>query len=373
VTAESKPRLLRRWSRRATAWAAGAAALVAGGSAAAVVATSGGTPHPRPSQSTSNAAQATKDALDSILGSNPDLGQPVSKLISQGKLPKATYAGDSGSVGVPAGVSRPRSATGTATGFVPGPSSGDFTLLQMASLALSEGCPASQAPIAGAIGAAESGGNSGAQGDVSLMDATWDWSEGLWQIRGLRSERGTGGLRDSLANADPAKDAKAMMAISSGCTDWTPWSTYNSGAYLAYLPSMQAAVAAATQYRLKTGSYPPVAAGGDGTVPSPQPLTSTPAIVRRSGKPTAKASPAAPSRTASSSARTSSSAPTKSAARSSSARPSAHPSATPSKSKSKLPTLPVKLPTLPIKTPTLPVHLPTSITLPPLPTLPGLP
>jgi hypothetical protein len=369
VTAESRPRLLRRWSRRATAWAAGAAALVAGGSAAAVVATSGGIPHPRPSQSTSNAAQATKDALDSILGSNPDLGQPVSKLISQGKLPKATYAGDNGKVGVPAGVSRPSTATGTATGFVPGPSSGDFTLLQMASLALSEGCPASQAPIAGAIGAAESGGNSGAQGDVSLMDATWDWSEGLWQIRGLKSERGTGGLRDSLANADPVKDAQAMMAISSGCTDWTPWSTYTSGAYLAYLPSMQAAVAAATQYRLKTGSYPPIAAGGAGAVPSPQPLTSTQATVRRSGTPTATKSSAAPSRTASSSARTSSSVPTKSAARSSSARPSA----TPSTSKSKLPTVPVKLPTLPIKTPTLPVHLPTSITVPPLPTLPGLP
>jgi hypothetical protein len=373
VTEEGKPPLLRRWSRRATTWIAGAAALVACGSAAAVVATSGDSPRPKPSNSASNAALTTKNALASILHANPDLGQPVAALISQGKLPKASYAGDNGRVGVPAGVkAAPTAATGAVPSFVPGPSSGDYSFLQMASLALSQGCPASEAPIAGAIGAAESGGDPGAQGDVTLMDGTWDWSEGLWQIRGLRSERGTGGLRDSLANADPVNDAKAMMVISNGCTDWTPWSTYNSGAYLAYLSSMQAAVAAANQYHLKTGSYPPVGSGASASVPSAETTISssvpTHPVTRRTGThAAARSTSAAPSHQPSP------------AASSSAARktPTPHPSSSPSSSKSKVPTLPiktslpVKLPTLPTKSPSLPVKLPTSISVPPL--LPGLP
>jgi hypothetical protein len=340
----------------------------------AVVATSGGAAQPRSSASQSNAALATKNALDAIVAKNPDLGQPVSALISQGKLPRAAYTGDRGRVGVPAGISDPSSAPGAVTGFVPGAASGDFTLVQMASLALSAGCSASQAPIAGAIGAAESGGDPGAQGDISLMDATWDWSEGLWQIRGLRSERGSGGLRDSLANADPEHDARAMMAISSGCTDWTPWSTYNSGAYLAYLPLTTAAVAAAQQYRLKTGSYPPVGAGDVASVPAAEAAASTAPVGKRSGTHPAKAS-AAQSSTAPAAAHASSSTATKSTA----ARPpSSHPPSTSSRRKLpplpiKTPTLPIKKPTLPIKTPTLPVKPPTSLPVPPLPTLPGIP
>jgi hypothetical protein len=372
VTDESRPWLLRRWSRRATTWAAGAAALIAGGSAAAVVATSGSTPRHQPASSQSDAALATKDALDAILAHDPDVGQPVANLISQGKLPKATYAGDHGQVGVPAGVSHPTTAPGTVPSFIPGSLSGDFSLLEMASLALSQGCPASQAPIAAAIGAAESAGNPGAQGDVSLMDGTWDWSEGLWQIRGLKSERGTGGLRDSLANADPVRNAKAMMAISSGCLNWTPWSTYNTGAYLSYLSLSTTAAEAAAKYRQKTGSYPPVGTGDAATVPSPDPTTSTRSAGGHPGTKKSTASAAA-SRSPSPGARANSSTPAKS--------PTAHPASTP-KSKSttkakalptKAPTLPVKLPPIPVPTPTLPVKLPTSISVPPIPVPPVLP
>ena len=91
---------------------------------------------------------------------------------------------------------------------MPGSVKGDFNLLQLGALALYVGCSPAEAPIAAAIAAAESGGNPGAQGDIALMDGTWDWSQGLWQIRGLRSERGTGGLRDSLANANPEKNGQ---------------------------------------------------------------------------------------------------------------------------------------------------------------------
>jgi hypothetical protein len=260
---------LRRWSRPKLASAAGVTALIAGGAAAALVAMGGG-----PAQSTPvyrDAALSTQHSeLGAIFKLHPNLAEPVVDLIQKDNLPKPVYAGDHGRVGVPKGVLNPTTTAGGAvTGFLAGPSSGDFTPLQLASLALRAGCSASQAVTAAAIAAAESGGNPGAQGDISLMDSTWDWSEGLWQIRGLRSERGTGELRDSLANADPVTNASAMYAISSGCTNWTPWTTYTSGAYLAYLPMMKSAVESAVGYKVKTGAYPPIGSGdGPATVPS---------------------------------------------------------------------------------------------------------
>src|SRR4051812_45486195 len=164
-TDRAEPRLwpLHRWSRRATVWAVGATALVVCGSAVAVVASAGGgSPHPKLAAGPSSSA--SKTALDAIIGGNPALGRPVSALISRGTLPKATSQGDTGRIGVPAGTKAPKRAATGANAFDPGPVDGAFTLVQLASLALSQGCSATAAPIAGAIGAAESGGNPGAQG-----------------------------------------------------------------------------------------------------------------------------------------------------------------------------------------------------------------
>ncbi len=370
MTDERTPRLLQRWSHRATAWSVACATLLAGGSAAALVATSGATTHPTPAR-TSSASDST-DALDAILGKNPDVGAPVSKLVHDGRLPRPTFAGDTGRVGVPAGVRQPTGALGAPPAVTALPASGGVSLLQLASLALSAGCAAAQAPIAAAIAAAESGGDPGAQGDVALMDGTWDWSEGLWQIRGLRAERGTGGLRDSLANADPATNAAAMVTISSGCTNWTPWSTFTSGRYLAYLPLGRAAAAAAREYRQHTGSYPPVGSAPAATVPAPQRSATHPVARPASTHP---AKPGAPKSNPPSQAR--------SAASPAAGNP---PPATPAKSKPRLPiplpsslpvplptTLPVTPPTLPARPPTLPVKPPKPPTLPPLPSLPPLP
>jgi hypothetical protein len=269
---------LGRPTRRSLSLLVGAAALLAGGTAAAVVATSG-SHDTTPTVRASDAALDTKNALASILHLHPALGHPVAKLISDGKLPKATYVGDSSTIGVPKNMpvqTAPTTNGDNAAAFVPGPSAGALTPLQLASLALSQGCPAADAATAAAIAAAESGGNPAAQGDITLMDNVWDWSEGLWQIRGLRDERGTGELRDSLANGNPVTNARAMMTISGGCTNWTPWSTYNSGAYLSYLPLMKSAVAAALGYKTRTGSWLQVLSGGPASVPAPgQPGTPT--------------------------------------------------------------------------------------------------
>jgi hypothetical protein len=226
---------------------------------------------------------------------------------------------------------------------------------------------------------AESGGSPSAQGDIGLMTDVWDWSAGLWQIRGLRAERGTGGLRDSVANQDAGTNAAAMYAISRGCTDWTPWSTYNSGAYQQFLPLAEQAVRYVMAYYAAHGRhYPPVGA--------PDPTASIP--VQGIGAPGEAAGRTAPPTrhptSAPKPARSSSSSAPKPAP---TAQPSHHPvvapSSRPARASSAQPapstpriSLPLPKPTLPTKSlpipkpsPTLPIPIP-SLTLP---TLPGLP
>jgi hypothetical protein len=359
TTEETEPQTRAVRARRITAWAVGAFAILAATSAAGLAASS-------PRSAPKPAADSHKNALDSILLKDPSIGKPIAELVRSGKFPKPTYQGDTGSVGVPANVKHPSAPAGSISRYVPGSVKGDFNLLQLAALALYEGCSKSEAPIAAAIAAAESGGNPGAQGDISLMDSTWDWSQGLWQIRGLRAERGTGGLRDSLANADPEKNASAMYAISNGCTDWTPWSTYTSGAYLAYLGMSKTAVLAAKQYQSETGSLPPYDGGAPAAAP-PVPPT-PPSSSHSKSKPSGKAGkrPKPGSSSAKSQPGHGSSGGHGTAAPVSNPKPThapTNPAPAPAPTKTKLP---VPLPT---KT-KLPVPLPTKTKLPlPLPTV----
>lgn len=95
-----------------------------------------------------------------------------------------------------------------------------------------------------AIAGAESGWNSTAVGDVGLQDATWGPSYGLFQIRTLKSDTGTGGTRDinRLAGSD-VEQARAAYVISRAGTDFTAWTVYNTGAYQAHLAAAKAAAA----------------------------------------------------------------------------------------------------------------------------------
>src|SRR5690606_7001013 len=88
----------------------------------------------------------------------------------------------------------------------------------------------------------ESGGNSDALGDLKLADDKWGPSVGLWQIRSLHRERGTGGTRDQDALANPAHNARAMATISAGGTNWQPWTVYTSGIYRQNLDAARAIV-----------------------------------------------------------------------------------------------------------------------------------
>lgn len=88
--------------------------------------------------------------------------------------------------------------------------------------------------IAVAIALAESGGRTDAHNGVPPDD-----SYGLWQINMLGSmgpaRRKEFGLsrNDDLYN--PATNAKAMMKISNGGTNWRPWTTYTRGTYKLHL------------------------------------------------------------------------------------------------------------------------------------------
>lgn len=198
----------------------------------------------------------------------PTYLQPVGALVHHGYLPFPALLGDSGTVGVPSGTkptpTRPDPAVAAQQAPAIAPfegATGTLTPAGIATLALEHGCNPAAAPTATAIAMAESGGSPAAQGDIGLMTDVWDWSAGLWQVRGLRDERGTGELRDSIANQNADTNAAAMYVISSGCTDWTPWSTYNTGAYLQFLSIAEQAVRYVTAYfAAHDGHYPAVGA-----------------------------------------------------------------------------------------------------------------
>jgi len=98
-----------------------------------------------------------------------------------------------------------------------------------------------------AIGLGESGGNDTALGDVGLQDSTWGPSVGLYQVRTVKGQTGSGSDRDlSALMGDPDRQAQAALDISSKGTDFTPWTVFTSGKYQEYLDQAQAAADTAT-------------------------------------------------------------------------------------------------------------------------------
>jgi len=78
--------------------------------------------------------------------------------------------------------------------------------------------------IAVAIAQAESGFDA----DAVNTNSNGTTDTGLWQINSVH-----GYSQASLR--DPSKNAAAMAKISKNGTDWTPWTTYNNGAYKQFL------------------------------------------------------------------------------------------------------------------------------------------
>ena len=79
--------------------------------------------------------------------------------------------------------------------------------------------------LAAAVAMAESGGNANAVGDLYLGG-----SYGLWQINSKAHPQFSVAML-----FDPTYNARAAFEVSKGGTDWTPWTTFRTGAYRQYL------------------------------------------------------------------------------------------------------------------------------------------
>ena len=123
-----------------------------------------------------------------------------------------------------------------------------LTTSEVYALARGAGLDPASAVIATAVATSESGLRTDAIGDVGLEDATWGPSVGLWQIRSVKAQSGTGGTRDATRLTDPTFNAASMAAISGWGKNFTPWSTYTSqnGKTPAYLANIPTATSAAT-------------------------------------------------------------------------------------------------------------------------------
>lgn len=106
---------------------------------------------------------------------------------------------------------------------------------QIYTLARNAGLSPAAATTATAVALAESGGRTDAVGDVSLEDATWGPSVGLWQIRSLKAQTGTGQPRDASRLTDPQFNAASMASISGGGKSFGAWTTYTKGTYKKYV------------------------------------------------------------------------------------------------------------------------------------------
>lgn len=84
--------------------------------------------------------------------------------------------------------------------------------------------------IAYAICMAESRGI--ASKDNAGLNANGTVDYGLMQINSIHADMVGGDLTKLL---DPATNIRVAYSLSRGGTDWTPWTTYTSGKYLAFL------------------------------------------------------------------------------------------------------------------------------------------
>jgi hypothetical protein len=114
-----------------------------------------------------------------------------------------------------------------------------MTLEQLRELAAKVGFP--NVDIAAAVAMAESGGDPLAQGDPKGPSAAApngvSSSFGLWQVHAPAHPE-----YDMTELLDAESNARAALAISQGGTDWSPWTTYKSGAYARYMPEGTASV-----------------------------------------------------------------------------------------------------------------------------------
>jgi len=111
-----------------------------------------------------------------------------------------------------------------------------FSDVQIARTARSGGFSGNGWVISVAVALAESSGWTRAV----LINTDCSRDRGLWQINSFWHSE----VSDAAA-FDPVSAARASFTISSSGNNWTPWVTFNNGAYQQYMARAQAAVRAA--------------------------------------------------------------------------------------------------------------------------------
>lgn len=101
-------------------------------------------------------------------------------------------------------------------------SSSSYSKAQLEGLWEQAGGSPADANTAAAVALAESSGNPSAT-NINTNGTT---DRGLWQINSIHGTQST---------YDPLANARAAVSISSGGSNWSPWVTFNSGAYRQYL------------------------------------------------------------------------------------------------------------------------------------------
>ena len=134
-----------------------------------------------------------------------------------------------------------------------------FTYAELEGLWINAGGPRGAAPIAAAIALAESGGCSGDINPTDNGGTQTSWS--LWQISDGTHNQPVPGIMDPAVNAQQA----VAKYKASG---WSPWGTYNSGAYKAFMnggttPNLNVPSAKGTMQQAKeTAQIEPYTASG---------------------------------------------------------------------------------------------------------------
>jgi hypothetical protein len=119
-------------------------------------------------------------------------------------------------------------------------------------LARQAGLDHESAVVATAVAWPESGLNPAKEGDLTRVGEPtadgrrWGPSIGLWMVRSILEDRGTGSARDPEALHDPVHNARAMAEISHTGADFTPWTDFRNGAYVHYLARVREAVSMET-------------------------------------------------------------------------------------------------------------------------------
>ncbi len=103
-------------------------------------------------------------------------------------------------------------------------SGGSYTYAQLEGLWISEGGDPTAAPMAAAIALAESGGKANA----TNHNTNGSTDRGLWQINSVHGAQSTYNVK---------LNTRAAISISGNGKDWSPWTTFQTGAYKKYLQS----------------------------------------------------------------------------------------------------------------------------------------